>query len=140
MKPEARGYEVSTEAELVGTLRGYLTEPGHIVLEEVRSHGRARIDLLLWDGECLIGIEAKLRDWNKAIGQAALNRQCVDRSYVAMCSQNVTTTLLAEAARFGLGVMSVDAEGATVALHPDHGDPIPELRHRIFELMGDSSQ
>lgn len=130
--------KAGTEVDLVRQLKESLEQSGYVVSEEVPSHGRARTDLVLWDGEILIGVEAKLRDWGRVIGQAALNRQCVDQSYLAMWSSAISDMILAEAARFGIGVMSLGDGGAQVVLQPTHGGPIPELRQRLIGALESS--
>lgn len=129
-----------TEADLVHQLITSLKQGGYVVRQEVPSHGRARTDLILWDGECLIGVEAKLRDWSRVIGQAVLNRQCVDQSYLAMWSSAISDALLTEAARFGIGVMSLSDGGMQILLQPTHGNPIPELRERLIGALGSNHQ
>lgn len=126
-----------SEAELVDVLRAHLVAMGSLsIAQEVRSHGRARTDLILWDGESLVGIEAKLRDWIGGVGQAALNRLCYDRSYLAMWDTAISDALIEEAERFGLGVLVVDHLGVSVLLGARQQTPIPKLRERVIELVG----
>ena len=125
-----------TEAELVKTLRSLLDDAqGRVVSEEVKSHGRARTDLTLWDGECLVGIEAKLRDWNRVISQAVLNRQCYDRSYLAMWSSSISEAIISEASRFGIGVIALSSLEMEVVVDAKQQDPIPELRQRLIQSL-----
>lgn len=126
----------TAEAELVQAIRCELeAKRGLVVLEEVRSHGRARTDLMFWDGETLVGIEAKIRDWSRVIGQAVLNQQCYDRSFLAMWSAAISETVLAEASRFGVGVLAVGDLGMEVVLDAKHQPPIPELRKRLIDSV-----
>jgi hypothetical protein len=109
-----------------------------VIVEELKSHGRARTDLTLWDGECLIGIEAKLRDWKRVISQAVLNRLCYDRSYLAMWSSVISEAVIEEASRFGIGVIALDADGIEVLLDAQRQDPIPELRQRLIQSIDEA--
>jgi hypothetical protein len=136
MTETAKASDRLTEADFVRELRFSLERANCIVRAEVPSHGRARTDLILWDGECLIGIEAKLKDWGKAIGQAVLNKQCVDQSYLAMWSSAISDAVLSEAARFGVGVMALSELGMRIVLQADHERPIPELRDRLIHGLG----
>ena len=72
-----------TEADLVAELRSNV--PGLWGVNatsrtEVRCHDQASMDILVRTPTALIGIEAKLSDWNRVLTQAYLHRYCVDYS------------------------------------------------------------
>jgi hypothetical protein len=136
--PEAPGFEPpSSEAHLVAALRAYLVGEGfEAIAEEVRSHGRARTDLIVWDGLTLVGIEAKLRDWGRVVSQAVLNRVCYDQSYLAMWADSISGAMLQEAKAYGIGVLAVDPVGVSVIMLPSEQSPIPALRRRVIEAAG----
>lgn len=133
-----------TEAQLVGELGVLLARrwPVRAVGTEVRSHGRCRTDLcaLIGNGgyrsdQILIGIEAKLSDWGRAVGQAALNRYAVDLAYVAMPAGRTPAALLIEAARHGVGVLAVGRRSLDVVTTAALSEPDPTLHARIASQL-----
>lgn len=99
---------------------------------EVPSHGRAKTDICAFIDETVIAIEAKLTNQRRAIGQAALNRYYADRSYIAVLDRYVTSTLVAEATNWDLGILSLSATGVEIALPAPQLTPHPELRTRMI--------
>lgn len=99
---------------------------------EVRSHGRARADLVLYNGRDVTIVEAKLSDWKRAVAQATLNLYCADRSYIALWVSAVTDEVVAEARRHQLGVLSVSADTVSVAMKAPPSQPIPDLRRGLI--------
>lgn len=88
---------------------------------EVRSHGRCRtdlaVDVVLPDGSRhLVGVEAKVHDWPRAVLQAVLNRRCFDASYVAVPDGRVRDGLMDEALARGLGVLAVSKDGSVAVV------------------------
>jgi len=86
--------------------------------------------MVLWEGE-LIAIEGKVRHWQRALGQALLNRYCADRSYVALWGRYAHEDLLREAAALGVGVIRVEGKEAHIALTAPLGVPEGHLRERM---------
>ena len=133
-----------TEAQLVDSLGMLLARqwPVRAVGTEVRSHGRCRTDLcaLISQGargpdQLLIGIEAKLTDWARAVGQAALNRYAVDLAYVAMPAGRTPEALWLEAARHGVGVFAVGRRSLEIVLAAGLSKPDSTLRARIASQL-----
>lgn len=127
----------ASEAELVGifvshakTYFGTATAPARPAVE-VRSHGRASIDACLHSDGLLIGFEAKLADWKRAIAQAYLNTYCVDQSYVVMWHDRMTRALVSEAVAYGVGVLAVHPDRIEVMEAAQSGSPRPELRSAL---------
>lgn len=133
-----------TEAQLVDSL-GMLLARKWLVRAlgtEVRSHGRCRTDLCALISESrrtpdqlLIGIEAKLTDWARAVGQAALNRYAVDLAYIAMPAGRTPDALLVEAARHGVGVLAVGRRSLDVVLAAALSQPDMTLHARIASQL-----
>ncbi len=122
------------ESELVRTIASHVRrEFGRTaaLAFEVPSHGRARTDVVVAIGGELLGIEAKIGRWRRAVGQAILNRYCVERSYVAMWRLAIRPHLLEEAEFYGLGVIAVDSRRIEVVLAADLSVPDPAVRRRI---------
>ncbi len=99
---------------------------------EVRSHGRARTDLLFLDGAELVGVEVKRADWRRAVAQAVLNRYCFDRSYIALWSTVISDAVIAEARHRGIGVLSVSRQAVHVVEEAAKARPAPALRERVL--------
>jgi hypothetical protein len=143
MTAPARPVVPRTEAELVEDLVRLLRArwPVRALGAEVRSHGRCRTDVcaLLRDAgvaePVLVGVEAKLSDWSRAVAQAAMNRYAVDVSYVAMPVTRTSGGLLEEAARHGVGVLSVGPRRLEVALPATVNTPDPVLRERVLAQL-----
>ena len=103
--------------------------------EEVCSHGTARTDIALLCDDILIGIEAKLTDWQRAIVQGLRNRYCVDRSYIAIWDGGYVDSACATAQRFGLGVFVVGTQGVRLACESELNEPEHELRSRMVSQL-----
>jgi hypothetical protein len=91
------------------------------------------MDLLVFDGVDLVGIEAKLSDWRRALAQAVLNRYCVDRSYVALWASKVSPEVVEAAMSFGVGVLSVNDERVDVSHEAPRSSPTGALRQRLLQ-------
>lgn len=132
-----------TEAELVVQLVRLLRRrwPVRALGHEVRSHGRCRTDACFLvrtrgaETPLLLGIEAKLSNWSRAVTQAALNRYAVDLSYVAVPLERVSQALLDEAARHGVGVLGIGRGQLEVSLPAVLSGPDPILRARVLTQL-----
>jgi hypothetical protein len=124
------------ESDVVATVVRYLEVAGvRDVNVEVRSHGTARADIAYLDGRDLVAVEAKLSDWRRAIAQAVLNRLCFDRSYIALWHGAITPEVIAEARRFGLGVLGVTAEDVTTVRHAPRARPGAHIRRATLSRV-----
>lgn len=122
--------EEEVSALVVDWLRG--SKNAALLACEIRSHGRARTDILmLWGGE-LSGVEVKLSDWRRALAQAVLNRYCVDRSYIAMWGSVISENVVREAHRHGVGVISVTDDEIVIVSDAPRTDPLSSLRGDIL--------
>lgn len=138
----ANEFRPATEEELVQILRRRLRSDWPVRADglEVRSHGRCRTDLCVTvrpHGQAhvpdlLLGIEAKLTDWPRAVRQAALNRYVVDASFVAVPEALTAHGLLTMASFHGVGVLGVSARGVAVRLPAQLGVPDSSLRARAL--------
>jgi hypothetical protein len=110
---------------------------------EVRSHGRCRTDLCLRtsaqanDGSpnILIGIEAKMTDWRRALRQAILNRHAVHVSMVAVPSQRGSAELVCLAREYGVGVLAVTKTSLTILSFGVVGAPDAILLRKMNEQL-----
>jgi hypothetical protein len=84
----------------------------------------------------LVAVELKLRDWRKACVQASQYLIFADAAVVAMPASRVTSALLEEAERLGLGVVGVTAEGVVEYVQADISAPAdPWFRARASEQL-----
>jgi hypothetical protein len=105
-----------TERRLVDVLVEYLRKTREVRREV--PHYEKRIDVVTYLSQVnhVEGIEAKSRDWPRAIQQAMLNLTAVDFSYVALWAQTahlVDRELLEE---FGIGLISVGTRWGDVEI------------------------
>jgi hypothetical protein len=130
-----------TEAEMVQALVAHLGKLGDMSAfgVEVRLHGRSRADVCAVIGGDLIAIEVKRTDWRRALGQAALNRFCADRSYIALWSGRVPAAVIEEAARHGIGVLGIGEADLEILGPAPAAKPDPVLRSRLREALLEGS-
>ncbi len=135
---QAPAEEPATERELVDLLIAHLlrNDPDTDYVREARTHGRSRADILLRTGGELVSVEAKLGDWRRAIAQALLNRQMVDRSFIALWHERATAVVIEEAGRWGVGVLAVQGSEIREMLDAPAASPHPELKARADLAFG----
>ncbi len=126
-----------TEACLVSDLLSHVTQLWGELANckvEVPCHDQARMDLLVWTPSTLIGIEAKLSDWNRVLAQAYLHRYCVDQVFIAFPAERITEARRLEASRFDIGVIAVTRNSADIV------QEAPPLRTggRMRQMLADS--
>jgi hypothetical protein len=126
-----------TEEEMVAALVAHLTDLGEVtaMAAEVRLHGRSRADVCAVLGNELIAVEVKRTDWRRALGQAALNRLCVDRSYIALWAGHVPQTAVDEASRHGIGVIRISEAALEVVTPAARASPDPIVRDRLLQAL-----
>ncbi len=135
--PDRSGSEADLVQVLVRRLRA--DWPTRAIAIEVRSHGRCRTDVCVCvrdlhaplGSDLLIGVEAKLTDWTRALRQAILNRYAVDASLIAMPIQRIGSQVLDLADEHGIGVLGVQTNGLTLLLPAVVGSPDTALRERM---------
>jgi len=64
----------------------------------------------------IVAVEAKIRDWRGAIRQAAANTWFASHSYILIPAERWSNQIDAEAARFGVGVLTHDGRRTVVKL------------------------
>lgn len=128
-----------TELSLVKLLTAHLPADANWACE-CAVQGRARIDVCVLDEAGLTGIEAKLYDWRRGIGQAYLNRYSVDYSFLALPASQVGPRVAGEANRFGLGLLAVTQSRVSVVNEPELAVPSPTTRALLItRCSGDGS-
>lgn len=96
-----------TERRLVDVLVEHLRKTRDVRREV--PHYEKRIDVVAYAAEdnTIEGIEAKSRDWTRAVQQAMLNLTAVDFSYVALWSETAHRVDRKVLEEHGIGLMSV---------------------------------
>jgi hypothetical protein len=105
-----------TERRLVDVLVEHLRKTRDVRREV--PHYEKRIDVVAYlsDADFVEGIEAKSRDWPRAVQQAMLNLTAVDFSYVALWTETahrVDRNVLEE---FGIGLIAVGTRWGDVEI------------------------
>jgi hypothetical protein len=72
----------------------------------------------------IVAIEAKVRDWRKALEQAAANHWFASHSYILVPASDAVQRICANAAKLGIGVLVCQGEAVCVAA-PAKSRPIP---------------
>jgi hypothetical protein len=109
---------------------------------EVKSHGRARTDVCvtlrdLHDSspDVLVGVEAKLATWQRALRQAVLNRFSVDLSMIALPAYKVTGAVIEACWDQGVGVLAVDQKWLHVVVPATPAKPDAALRQKTLDQL-----
>lgn len=100
---------------------------------EIRCHDQARMDILVSTPTVLIAVEAKMSHWHRLITQAFLHRYCVDQIYIAIPADKLHDSIVVEAARFDIGVISVDNGSTRIVQGAGMNRPSKHIRRRILE-------
>lgn len=106
---------------------------------EVKSHGRARTDVCvtvrdLHDSspDVLVGVEAKLTSWQRALRQAVLNRFSVDLSMIALPTYKITDSVIEACWNQGVGVLAVDQKWLHIIVPATRANPDAALRQKTL--------
>lgn len=96
-----------TERRLVDVLVEHLRKTREVRREV--PHYEKRIDVVTYLSavDCVEGIEAKSRDWPRAVQQAMLNLTAVDFSYVALWAETAHRVDRQRLDEFGIGLIAV---------------------------------
>jgi hypothetical protein len=125
------------EQTIVDSLLGHLPRAWHsaFAYTEIPSYGRARTDVVVQLSRTLVAIEVKRTAWSRALVQALLNRHLYDQSYIALWHSQVHQRVLVNAARWGIGVISVSESASRIVQPAVRGNPDPESRRRLLSLL-----
>lgn len=142
--PAPRPARHISEAALVDQLARRMRAqwPLRAVGFEVKSHGRARTDVCvavrdLHDSspDVVVGIEAKLASWQRALRQAVLNRFSVDLSMIALPAYKVTDAVIDACWGQGVGVLAVDQKWLHVVIAATPANPDSALRQKTLDQL-----
>ncbi len=109
---------MTSETAIVAKCSRHFAGKGYAVRSEVPI-GRKVADLYCvhrQTGEC-VAVEAKLRDWQRALVQALVYQLGADRVFIAMPSKIAESVPLTKLAAHGIGLLGVSAgSGVTLVL------------------------
>lgn len=99
-----------TEAELIEITSVLLEDQGYLAITSVRVPPR-EIDLVLIDRASLavVAVEAKLRDWRKAVEQAAVNLWLTDYSLIVMPMSSISRIDLSILQNTDIGIVGYES-------------------------------
>lgn len=100
----------SSEAELVNETVNFLREEGYEVLCEIPNMGQS-VDIVGHKGRYIICVEAKLRDWKKALLQCLAHEQVADYISIAYAGKKIPAGLYEVARRKGYGLIHRSESG-----------------------------
>lgn len=144
MSPAPASVRHLSEADLVDQLarRMRVQWPLRAAGFEVKSHGRARTDMCVTlrdlhdtSPDVLVGIEAKLASWQRALRQAVLNRFSVDLSMIALPAPKVTDTVIQSCWDQGIGILAVDRKWLHVVIPATLATPDASLRQKTIDQL-----
>jgi hypothetical protein len=133
--PSSEDMMVQTIVSHLGDLLGTPSAMG----QEVRSHGRSRADVCALIGDALVTVEAKRSDWQRAVGQAALNRHVADQSYVALWRGRIPAAATEAATQHGVGIIAVGPDSIDLVIPARMATPDVGVRERIISQLRKSS-
>jgi hypothetical protein len=109
---------------------------------EVKSHGRARTDVCVTvrdrhdsSPDVLVGVEAKLASWQRALRQAVLNRFSVDLSMIALPAYKVTDAAIKACWDQGVGLLAVDQKWLHIVVPATRANPDAALRQKTLDQL-----
>lgn len=125
------------ESELLAqVLRLFEKEEARPLLEAKLS--RKRIDVVFVPTSVgqWTAVELKVRNWKKALWQAAVNTQLADLSYVALWHSTVPTAMERSTLfnSYGVGIISVDALEASIVLEAKRTTNDTRVRQQLLLL------
>ncbi len=133
----AGGDLVKTELEMVSKLTEFLSLEGYRVRQEVPNMGQSA-DLVATRGRWVTFIEAKLKDWKRAIQQCRTHEQVADFICVAVASVSVSDSLVQQAQERGYGIIHRDKTSGAfrwVTRPAVNGRVWPPQRQRLRKSM-----
>jgi hypothetical protein len=83
----------------------------------------------------VVGIEAKLASWQRALRQAVLNRFSVDLSMIALPAYKVTDAVIDACWGQGVGVLAVDQKWLHVVIAATPANPDSALRQKTLDQL-----
>lgn len=92
------------ESEVVRRVTDLLVSENYRVRHEVPNMGQSA-DIVATRGNCVTFIEAKVRDWRRALQQCVAHQQVADFICIAVATKSVSDALISEIETCGYGLI-----------------------------------
>jgi len=87
-----------------------------LVVRQHRDHAVARPLDSIFIARRIVAVEAKIRDWRRALEQAAANTWFASHSYVLLPCERFNENIAEHARRLGIGIMTVEDSRVAIRL------------------------
>jgi hypothetical protein len=98
-----------SEFDLVNIIISFFKSQNYIIYKEVPNMGQSA-DIVALKGVDTYVVEAKIKDWNRAIRQCKTHEVVADYIYIGIASKNISDKLLSAAKSNGYGIIHYDEE------------------------------
>lgn len=98
---------IRNELEMVSTIMDYFREKKFIVWKEVPNMGQSA-DIVALKNHRYIFIEAKMKNWERAIEQCKAHELVADYIYIAIATENVSDNFNQKANSLGYGIIHIN--------------------------------
>ena len=101
---------------VVRVVTAFLASEGYRVRHEVSNMGQS-VDVVATRGRWITAIEAKRKDWRRALDQCRAHTVVADYVCVALCAEEPSPRLIAELAQSGFGLLLVSPSSGLCRWH-----------------------
>lgn len=125
------------EKQIVGSLVQFFANEGYRVRLEVPNMGQSA-DLVATRSRWVTFVEAKRRDWRRALQQCRAHETVADYICLAVFSRASSDTLIAQVSQYGYGLIKCDAESMACqwVIEPRRNTQVwPPQRRRVAAAM-----
>jgi len=138
-KDGRNSFGVNHERALVAQLVDFLSSSGYRVRLEVSSMGQS-VDLVATRGRWVTFLEAKMKDWRRAIRQCRAHESVADYICLALCLKKPSAELLEQvsAKGYGLVLCSTNSRDCQWIAHPRRNPKVwlPQRRRTLSAMKG----
>lgn len=105
---------LNSEKDFVIELEKYYAQSRNsLIWIEVPNMGQS-VDMVIQSGDDFTLIEAKLKDWKRAIKQCLAHKLVADYIYIAVATINVSEEFKREASSLGYGILQYDSSNKSI--------------------------
>ncbi len=129
--------EMTCEMDVVWRVTGFLVSEGYRIRHEVPNMGQSA-DIAATRGRWLTLVEAKVRDWRRALSQCVAHEQVADFICIAIAVETASRDLADEVAQRGYGLILCPLSNGHCewVVRPVQNPNIwPPQRKRLVSLM-----
>lgn len=124
---------ITSEFQMVENLVSFLKKHGHTVRIECPNMGQS-VDIVTEKDGFITCIEAKMKDWKRAIEQCETHLAVADYIYIAIASKTASEKLCRETARRGWGIYHCNKETGEIitVMLPVKNNKVWNAQRRVF--------